>query len=158
MFTNNDYPPTWKNSYIHFIDKPEGKCVRPIALISCFSKLFESLIKNRLSWWCEYNNILPKSQSGFRKGKSCIDNLTNLALSVNETLMKNKSLLAAFLDIRGAFDNVNCEILLQKLADIGCSENLLNFVKFITRERHIYTDAIGHNYRTVNKGVPKEVS
>lgn len=155
MFLNNDYPITWKKSYIHFIDKPEGKGVRPIALTSCFSKLFESLIKNRLMWWCEYNNILPESQSGFRKGKSCIDNLTNLALNINETLMKNKSLLAAFLDVRGAFDNVNIDILLEKLANIGCSENILLFVKFLTQERNIYTDEIGDSYRTVNKGAPQ---
>lgn len=155
MYSANDYPSSWKNSYVHFIDKPDGKGVRPIALTSCLCKLFETLIKNLLQWWCEFNELLPKSQTGFRKGKSCVDNLTNLALSVNETLMKDKSLLAAFLDVCGAFDNVNCDILLEKLAEVGCSESLVKFVKFITHERNIFSEITGENFRTVGKGVPQ---
>lgn len=129
IYLTNSYPNSWKDTFIHFIDKPDGKSVRPIALTSCLCKLFESLIKNRLQWWCEFYEILPKTQSGFRTGKSCIDNLTNLTVQTTQALAEIQHLLAAFLDVSGAFDNVNSEILLNKLSGIGCSYNIISFIK-----------------------------
>lgn len=155
MFKTGQYPEVWQKSFIHFINKPSGNGVRPIALTPCISKLFESLIKNRLQWWCEFNNFLPPSQSGFRKGRSCADNLANLMLQAEHTLSKNKDLLAAFLDVCGAFDHVNIEILLQKLASIGCSTKVLKFIKFLTFQRTIFADALGEHYRVTYKGVPQ---
>ena len=46
-----------------------------------------------------------------------MDNLTNLNLNIEDSFTKNKDLLEAFLDVSGAFDNANFEILLEKLAD-----------------------------------------
>ena len=65
------------------------------------------MLKNRLEWWTERNNILPKTQTGFRKGQSTIDNLTNLSLNVDEAFSNKKHLLAAFFDVSSAFDNVS---------------------------------------------------
>ena len=154
IYNTSIFPDSWKNTFVHFIEKPDGKSVRPIALTSCLSKLFETLIKNRLQWWCEYHDYLPKNQSGFRKGKSCYDNLVNLTLQINESFMNRKHVLAAFLDVRGAFDDVNSDILLSKLADIGCSSNVVKFVKFFTHERYIYSEFI-KNHQCVYKGVPQ---
>lgn len=90
MYRANSYPDTWKQSFIHFILKPDNKNYRPIALTSCTCKLFETIIKNRLQWWAETHNFIPTSQSGFRKGKSCIDNLTSLTLKIDEAFVEKK--------------------------------------------------------------------
>lgn len=50
MFTKGEFPPDWKTSFLHFIDKPGGKGVRPIGLISCTCKLFETMLKGKLQW------------------------------------------------------------------------------------------------------------
>ncbi|XP_058805042.1 uncharacterized protein LOC131672100 [Phymastichus coffea] len=113
------------------------------------------MVKNRLQWWAEQNNLLPVSQHGFRKGHSCSDNLSNLTLKVEEAFVEKKEVLAAFLDVRGAFDNVKIDILLNKLASIGCPEKLLIFIKFITYERLIYSDSCPNNPRLATKGVPQ---
>ena len=155
MYLTDSYPTQWKESYIHFINKSDGKNVRPIALTSCICKLFESIIKNKLQWWIEVKNILPKSQTGFRKGQSTTDNLSNLILNVDEGFRKKRDTLAAFLDVKGAFDNVNIQILLEKLASIGCPSNIIKFVKFITFERIIHTVSLSRDYRLVYKGVPQ---
>ena len=123
MYATNNYPNSWRDSYIHFINKPDGTNVRPISLNSCVCKLFESLIKNKLQYWVEIKNILPKSQMGFRKGQCTIDNLANLTLHVEESLGNKKDVLSAFLDVCGAFDNVNIYILISKLAELGCPVN-----------------------------------
>ena len=154
LYKSGDYPDNWKKSFVHFIPKSAIKVVRPIALTSCMCKLFESLIKNRLQWWCESKNIFPLNQSGFRKGRSCADNLLNLTLCADQALTNHKDLLAAFLDVCGAFDNVVCDILLQKLASIGCTKNVLSFVKFFIYQREIYSDHLNNKYRTTGKGVP----
>lgn len=155
MYLHNNYPPSWKQSFVHFIKKADGNSLRPISLTSCLGKLFETLIKNRLQWWVESQNIIPPSQHGFRKGKSCMDNLAQLTLKVDEAFIEKKEVLAAFLDVHGAFDNVNIDILLTKLASFGCSANLMKFVKFITHERFIFSDHSGDKYSVAHKGVPQ---
>lgn len=66
----------WRIQTIAFIDKPGKKKVRSIALASCLGKLFERMINERLVWWAEKKKIFNKNQNGFRRGRSCINNLT----------------------------------------------------------------------------------
>ena len=156
MYWTGEYPDQWKTSYLHFISKSDGQNVRPISLTSCVCKLFEKIIKTKLEWWVEYTNILPTSQSGFRKGRCTIDSLADLTLNVEESFSKNNDLVAAFLDISSAFDNVNISILLQKLADIGCPINLTKFIKHITYERTVVTSIVGETTSLITcKGVPQ---
>ena len=140
---------------MHFIKKAVGKSIRPICLTSSIGKLFETLLKNKLQFWLEKENIFPKSQSGFRKGQSTIDNLTNLLLTAEESFSVRKDRHAALLDVIGAFGNVVIEILLQKLAAIGCPTRVVNFVKFLTIERTIFIKDTGDLIRKVYKGVPQ---
>ena len=51
MHKQNDYPNSWGESFIHFIDKQGKKGLRPLSLTSFMCKLFETLIKNRLQWY-----------------------------------------------------------------------------------------------------------
>lgn len=155
MHLNSTFPSSWKHAFVHFINKSDGKSVRPITLTSCLSKLYKSLAKNRLQWYAEHYNLIPASQHGFRKGKSCTDNLVNLKLKIDEAFVEKKEVLAAFLDVKGAFDNINVDILLKKLSEIGCSNKFLKYIKFLTYERYIHTDYTGENYRKVHKGVPQ---
>jgi len=68
MYKTSVYPKEWKKLFLQFIDKCDGKSVRPITLTSCICKLFETMLKGTLQWWIEYKSVLPKCQSGFRKG------------------------------------------------------------------------------------------
>ena len=91
MYEKMDFPDSWKEVFVHFIDKPDGDSVRPISLTSCLCKLFETLVKNRLQWWAEVNNLIPSSQSGFRKGLSCANNLVNINMKIIETFSEKKN-------------------------------------------------------------------
>lgn len=149
------YPDSWRHSYLHFIPKSDGKSLRPIALTSAMSKLFKTLCKNSMQWWVEFNEILPNSQHGFRQGRSCTDSLMNLSLKVDEAFLESKNVIAAFLDVKGTFDNVNIDILLTKLYEIGFSDSIIEFVKFLTHSRSIHTDCLGDDHRLAYKGVPQ---
>ena len=126
-----------------------------MSLTSCVCKLFESLVKSRLQWWCEHHNFLPNSQAGFRKGQSCHDNLVNLLLHIEDGFASHRDTIAAFLDVEEAFDNVISEILLDKLASIGCSKKIISFIKFLTYVRRVTAQNTGNNVRLVSKGVPQ---
>ena len=155
LFTHNIYPDSWRDTFIHFVEKPNGKGLRPLALTSCICKIFELLVSNRLRWWVEHNNILPVSQTGFRKGFSCADNLTTLKLDIDIALKNNNHVHAAFLDVSNAFNHVQCEILLTKLSDIGCSTKIVEFIKFITYQRKIFTEYNLDDPQYIYKGVPQ---
>lgn len=51
MFQTSLFPESWRDTFVHFVDKPDGRTVRPISLTSCVCKLFETMAKNRLQWW-----------------------------------------------------------------------------------------------------------
>ena len=53
----------------------------------------------------------------------------------------------------GAFDNVIIEVLLEKLASIGCPSPLVNFIKFLTHERTIFTNDTGESFKKAYRGV-----
>ena len=153
IYSTQDFPLTWSQSYVHLIKKSNG-AYRPISLTCCSCKIFETLLKNRLQWWCEHNNLLPQSQTGFRKGQSCANNLSDLTLYIDEGFQNKQDILATFLDVQGAFDNVNCEILLSILASIGCSKKLIIFIQFLLYKRNILTD-LSDEERLTFKGVPQ---
>ena len=119
IFYTGDFTSVWLNTYLHFILKSDGKLVHPIALTSCVCKLFEKIIKLRLYWWLEDNNLIHSSQTGFRSKRYCRGNLTYLALNINEVSVKKQGTLAVFLDVKDAFPNVLSEILLNQVAKIS---------------------------------------
>ncbi|CAB0044055.1 unnamed protein product [Trichogramma brassicae] len=155
MIKLGEFPHSWRDVFVHFIKKPDGKNYRPISLTSCTCKLLETIIKNRLQWWAETNNWLPLCQHGFRKGNSGIDNLAGLTMTVQSAFKERRDVYATFLDIEGAFDNVNIDILIQKLADLGSSLSTIRFIKFITAERHIFTSKHKSSHLVSYKGLPQ---
>ena len=79
---------------------------RPISLISSIMKLFERGIEQRLRSHLEHIGFLNKHQSGFRRAKSTDDHLFRLSQSIMESFNRGEHVVAAFLDVEKAFDNV----------------------------------------------------
>ena len=79
---------------------------RPISLISSIMKLFERVIEQRLRSHLEHIGFINKHQSGFRKAKSTDDQLFRLSQSITDSFNRGEHVVAAFLDIEKAFDNV----------------------------------------------------
>ncbi|GBM36072.1 hypothetical protein AVEN_221236-1 [Araneus ventricosus] len=82
------YSPTlWQQAIIIPLLKP-GKDPKnpsnyhPIALTCCLFKLLERMINRRLLYYLEANKFLHPFQSGFRKGRSTIDNLLALETDI----------------------------------------------------------------------------
>lgn len=157
IYQLSEFPPPWKESITFFIGKKDNSSVRPISLTSCLCKIFEKMIKLRLQWWLESIKFFPSSQAGFRPGRSCSDNLSFLNLTVEEAFYKKEDVLACFLDVKGAFDNILPDILSEKLRKLNCPSNIIKFVNFLTYERNVtfILSPDSSIKRKIYKGVPQ---
>lgn len=109
------------------VSNPEN--YRPIALINSIVKLFTQIMYNRLSNWVERNGVLPEFQSGFRKGRGCLDNIFTLNSLIQYHLNQPKGkLFALFIDFRRAFPSVNHGLLWSKLHSVGISSKIIKIL------------------------------
>lgn len=111
-------------------------------------------INNRMQWWSEKYGMVPNSQSGFRRGRFCIDNITNLTSYVHIGLMYKQYTAAAFLDVRAAFDSVQINVLLEKLAGMGVPINVLSFISNWSYSR-LASFTSQEGMRIIYKGLPQ---
>lgn len=100
-------------------------------------KLLERIINTRLGWWAEKKGILDKNQNGFRKGRGCLDNLLELTINVRRGFYGKKKTIAVFLDITSAYDNVKGRILIKKLKEEGCPEEIVRYINEFMKERDV---------------------
>ncbi|CAG5109312.1 Similar to RTase: Probable RNA-directed DNA polymerase from transposon BS (Drosophila melanogaster) [Cotesia congregata] len=128
IFLTGTFPNEWREHLVYFIPKSDGKKVRPISLAFCLLKTLERMLNLRLCSWLEHHQKLPNRQFGFRRGKSCLDNLTLLNAEILNAFDENAVVAVLSIDIKGAYDNVLPEILIQKLKEEGVPELFLNFV------------------------------
>lgn len=85
-------PDNWSNALMSMIFK-KGEKTDPanylgIALVNSVTKILTLILKNRFVKWMDTEKILPESQLGFRKGKSCTDAVFILH-SVNQLQLRH---------------------------------------------------------------------
>ena len=107
MLIKPDKPPSQTTSY------------RPISLLCPIMKLFERVMEKRLRKHLEENGFFSKYQSGFRKSKSTNDHLFRLSQTIMESFNRGEHVIAAFLDVKKAFDNVWHNGLRYKIYQLG---------------------------------------
>jgi hypothetical protein len=98
---------------------------RGISLISNFTKLFTSILNNRLLSWSEKNKIIKNSQFGFRPKLGTIDANFVLNCVIQKHLSAKHRLYCCFIDYEKAFDAINRDLLWSKIAKLGIRGNML---------------------------------
>lgn len=93
--------------------------LRPISLISVFSKIIEKIMKTRLIGYLNNISVLSTNQFGFTKGKCTEDALIKVTDYIYSNFNENKKVTGLFIDFKKAFDTVNHSILLNKMESIG---------------------------------------
>ena len=94
---------------------------RPISLTSCVVKLLERIIADRLYYIAETNNMFSQFQAGFRKGRSCEDQITRILQAIEDGFQQclmQRSALTLF-DFGKANDTVWREKLLIHMLNTG---------------------------------------
>lgn len=106
----------------------ESSSYRPICLLSCVRKLFEKMLQTRMDHWIEREGKVDLSQFGLKKGFGTTDCTSILATDIAEVYARKNMCSAAIMDISAAYDNVNIEILCDRLAAIECSTIIIRTI------------------------------
>ena len=91
----------------------------PISASPVLSKVLECVVYDQLISYLLQHNLLDERQSRFRSHYSMQDVLLHVTDSWHRAIDNSKFTAAAFLDISKAFDCVNHDVLLSKLACCG---------------------------------------
>ena len=100
---------------------------RGITLRAVTSKLFQIIIMTRLSDGIE--SLLRENQCGFRKDRSCADQLFSLRILIEHALEYNLPLVVNFIDFKAAFDLVNRDYIWAALKHYGMPLKYINIFK-----------------------------
>ena len=135
-------PHVWKIAVLCMLikpDKPPSQTAnyRPISLLSAIMKLFERVIEKCLRKHLEDNGFFSKYQSGFRKSKSTNDHLFRLSQTIMESFDRGEHVIAAFLDVEKAFDNVWHNGLRYKIYQLDLPTKLCRWLSDFLVERVI---------------------
>ena len=123
-FSSGINPTEWDYSNIKPIPKPDKDPRDPlqnrcITILCCVAKVYSSILNRRLQIYLESNDILVNEQNGFRASRSCIDHIFVLVTVIRNRKVLGKDTFLAFVDYKKAFDSVERNCLLFKLAKIG---------------------------------------
>ena len=106
--------------------------------ISCFSKILERIMYNRLYEYVTKNNLLFDEQFGFKKGHSTEHILTELTTlnRIYNSFNENKHTLGVFIELSKGCDTINHNILLKTLKLYGIkNSNLKWFTSYLSRRK-----------------------
>ena len=159
--STSTFPSCWKFAHIQPVpkkgDRSNPSNYRPIALTSCLSKAFESILNKKILKHLSTHNLLSDHQYGFRKGRSTGDLLAFLTESWSSSLRDFGESFAVALDISKAFDRVWHKSLISKLPSYGFYPSLCTFILSFLSDRSIAAVVDGHcsSPKPINSGVPQ---
>ena len=87
--------------------------------MSVIAKLMERIVCNRLRHHLENRNLIPYTQSGFRRGRSTADPLLRLVNDMHEAFQNKEVGIAVAVDLSRAFDKVRYQKLLLVFNRLG---------------------------------------
>lgn len=130
---------------------------RPITTLPYLSKIFETLMCNRLYSYFNKFSLFTSSQYGFRKDLSTCDALKNLTDGIYSSLNFKNHHINVSIDYSKAFDTVSHSILLKKLEKYGIRGNALRLFESYLSGRKQYVDLNGScsTEREFTIGVPQ---
>lgn len=157
------YPPQWKKAVTAIIrkhDKPdysEPGAYRPIALLSCISKVFEALLTRRLAYWAESNQIIAEGHTGGRRQRSVDDAFVTLTSWIKHKWRKGLIVSGLFLDVKSAYPSVHHKRLIHILRRQNCPEYLVQLIQHFLNHRTTslrLEDFMSHEFE-ISNGLPQ---
>ena len=131
------FPSQWKLNYITPLFK-NGKRndisnYRPICKPSIFAKIFDKIVCDKLNIYL--TNFIDLRQHGFIRGRSTLTNLGEFNEYLVENMNKRLSIDVIYTDFSRAFDMVNTNLLLDKLAAYGLHDKILKWIRSFLADR-----------------------
>ena len=102
---------------------------RGITISSALGKLFNSVLKNRLSSYIDEHKLLNEEQIGFKSKCCTTDHMFILQCIIDKYRKDRKQLFMCFVDFSKAFDRIWHVGLFYNLQKIGVSNRFYNILK-----------------------------
>lgn len=157
--STGQFPSVWKKANIVPVFKDGSRQdienYRPISILNAVAKLFEKLVHLKLYPIIQHN-LIPE-QHGFVKHKSTITNLMIYTNFLFNNMDSRAQTDAIYTDFKKAFDRVDHELLLKKIAFNGIRGCLLRWFCSYISNRSQTVVINGHNSDTfmATSGVPQ---
>ena len=107
-------------------DYSKPKAYRIITLLNCLGKVAEKIMTTRLSYLGQITDLLDCDQTEGRKQMSAIDAVLALTHDIESARNRGEVLSCLLLDVKGAFDHVSLNQLLQILKKLQLSKEVQN--------------------------------
>ncbi|GBP78854.1 Probable RNA-directed DNA polymerase from transposon BS [Eumeta japonica] len=144
---------------IHNPGKPRDlpASYRPISLLSGLGKLFEKILKTRLSDHLLVKGLIIDAQFGFRPAHSCPQQVLHLVDYALEGFETERSTVAVFFDVAKAFDRVWHAGLIYELYSLQVPDRLIITIQNYLANRHFtFRHERTHSTRRlIRGGVPQ---
>jgi hypothetical protein len=139
---NQDMPRLWLTALLIGILKKDKDATDPssyrlIALECCMLKMLTLIIDRRIREGAADIGAIPSTQNGFQDGLRTNDNVFVLLCLIDKAQSENKPLYVAYLDLKNAFPGTDRSTLWVKLAIMGVSGPLIEWLK-ILYDRIVY--------------------
>jgi len=131
IWQDMEVPEDWKKGVI--IKLPKKGSLKDcnnwqgITLLSTPSKVFSRVLLNRLQG--AVDNTLQDEQAGFRKGRSCTEQIFTLRSITEQSLEHQQDLILNFINFKKAFDSVHRPTLWKILTYYGIPDRFINIFK-----------------------------
>ena len=136
-FREQTYPNKFKCSIITPLYKKTVRtCIEnhgPVASMCNLSKIFDSLIHERLTDYFMDNGLLSGNQFGFRQGRNTELAVFHLIDKIFAAFEMGSYCICVFLDFSACFDTISRDILCSKLYRYGVSGSELFFFNVISK-------------------------
>ena len=152
----------WPTAIIIPIQKPgkdskELSNYQPISLTSCLCKRMEKIINSRLMWYLEKNGHLDERQTGYRKKRSTMDQITQLENDIQQAVANRKHTTVIKFDLSKAYDIAWQHGILEKLHTFGMRGSLPKLTENFMKNRKVVV-RIGNTMsqeKDVSGGIPQ---
>ena len=162
LFEIGHFPDIWKIAHITSIYKKSGPKIcktsfRPISILPTVSKIYESVMHDRLLKHCIENSIITEKQAAYLKGDSTVSQLLYIVHNIRQNWTNKKITQGLFLDLSSAFEKVWHNGLLAKLGQIGVEGTFLNTISsyLAGRQQVVVVDGVKSDTLAVRSGVPQ---
>ena len=154
-------PREWKRANVTALykgkdaDKSDAGSYRPVSVTCAVVRVMERILFHRIA--PKLDSQLSSSQSGFRKGRSCYDNLLRVTNAIQSARSRGSHLPAVFLDLSKAFDTVWHPGLLHKLWQKGIRGRTWLWIHsfLCARQLRVVQSGYASNWYDITAGVPQ---
>jgi Reverse transcriptase (RNA-dependent DNA polymerase)/Endonuclease-reverse transcriptase len=153
-------PKLFKQTKVITILKPgkngsDASHFRPISLLSVVFKLLERIILQRIQPLIDEK--IPTSQAGFRKHRSCTEQVLALTSHIEAGFQRKLKTGAVFIDLTAAYDTVWREGLMLKFMRIVPCTKLAKLMNNMLSNRYfqVFLGDKSSRWRRLNNGLPQ---